>query len=92
MNRHTKATIHELVFGKDFVIEKDDDPEEQYSIYVKDSNKYLATVYVYENAWRIVINRKDFQSVDISCKSFLESIEFVAAVFAPFIGDDDDRA
>lgn len=92
VNKHEKAAIHVPVFDKDFLIVKDDESEDRYSVYVKDSNKYLATIYAYADSWRIVLNYKAFQYVYIFCRNFSESVDFVAAVFAPLLGDDNDRA
>ena len=92
VNKHSKAAIHVPVFDKDFLIVKDDESEDRYSVYVKDSNKYLATIYAYADSWRIVLDHKAFQHVDIFCGNFSESVDFVAAVFAPLLGDDNDRA
>lgn len=92
VNRHSKAAIHVPVFDKDFLIEKDDESEDKYSVYVKDSNKYLATIYAYADSWRIILDHKDFQHVDIFCGNFSESVDFVTAIFAPLLGDDNDRA
>lgn len=92
VNRHSKAAIHVPVFDKDFLIEKDDESEDQYSVYVKDSNKYLATIYAYADSWRIILDHKDFQHVDIFCGNFSESVDFVTAIFAPLLGDNHDRA
>lgn len=92
VNKHAKAAIHVPVFDKDFLIVKDDESEDRYSVYVKDSNKYLATIYAYADSWRIILDHKAFQHVDIFCGNFSESVDFVAAVFAPLLGDDNDRA
>jgi hypothetical protein len=92
VNKHAKAAIHVPVFDKDFLIVKDDESEDQYSVYVKDSNKYLATIYAYADSWRIILDHKDFQHVDIFCGNFSESVDFVTAIFAPLLGDDNDRA